>query len=193
MEKHPKGFVVRHFGVRSVALFEAGKGVLAVLASIWVLTLRHKDLKDVAERLMDGIHKVLHVNPDRHFFQLMLRSVGGVTPKGLLVVALGILVYAIIRFVEATGLWLEKEWAEWFALISGAFYAPFLIYELIRRPAGYKWLGLGLNLIVVLYLAWLLRDSHRRRARRAAALADQRLAVNEEQPQFRASDGEVKT
>jgi uncharacterized membrane protein (DUF2068 family) len=193
MDKHPKDFVVRHFGLRTVALFEAGKGVLALLASVWVLTLRHKDMKEVAERLMEGIHKVLHINPDRHFFQWMLRSVGGVTPKGLRMVALAIFAYALIRFVEATGLWLEKEWAEWFALASGAFYAPFLIYELIRRPAGYKWLGLALNLIVVLYLAWLLRDSYRRRARQAAALADQRAAPNRDKPQLRASDGEVKT
>jgi uncharacterized membrane protein (DUF2068 family) len=191
MEKHPKGFVVRHLAVRTVALVEAGKGVLALLASIWVLTLRHKDLKEVAERLMESVHKVLHINPDRHFFQLMIRSVGGVTPKGMAMVALAIFAYAIIRFIEATGLWLEKEWAEWFALISGAAYAPFLIYELVRRPTGYKWIGLGLNVLVVLYLAWLLRDSHRRRARQASALTAQRAAL--EQPQLKASDGEAKT
>jgi uncharacterized membrane protein (DUF2068 family) len=193
MEKHPKGFVVRHFGIRTVALFEAGKGVLALLASVWVITLRHKDMKEVAQRLLDGIHRVLHINPDRHFFQLMMRSLGGVTPKGVAMVALAIFAYAIIRFIEATGLWLEKEWAEWFALLSGAFYAPFLIYELIRRPAGYKWLGLALNLLVVMYLAWLLRDSYRRRARQAAALADQRAALAAETPQFKPGDGEVKT
>lgn len=191
MEKHPKGFVVRHFGVRTVALVEASKGVLALLASIWVLTLRHKDLKEVAERLMEGIHKILHINPDRHFFQWMLRSVGGVTPRGMAMVALAIFAYAIIRFIEATGLWLEKEWAEWFALISGAAYAPFLIYELVRRPAGYKWVGLGLNVLVVLYLAWLLRDSYRRRARQAAALASQRATLDP--PPLKASDGEAKT
>jgi uncharacterized membrane protein (DUF2068 family) len=163
MEKHPKGFFVRHFGLRGVALFEAGKGLLAILAAIWVMTLRHKDMKEVAESLMAALHRVLHVNPDRHFFQWMMRSLGGVTPKGLRVVALLILAYALIRFVEAAGLWLEKEWAEWFALLSGAAYTPFLTYELIRHPTGFKWFALGLNLVVVVYLAWLLRDSHRRR------------------------------
>lgn len=169
MEKHPKGFFVRYFGLRGVALFEAGKGGLAVLAAAWIISLRHKDMKEVAESLLAALHKVLHINPDRHLFQIIQRSVGGLTHSGLHVIAFLVLLYAVIRFVEATGLWLGKEWAEWFALISGAAYTPFLVYELARHPTGVKWLGLVLNLLIVLYLAWLLRDSyrHRKEAREA--------------------------
>jgi uncharacterized membrane protein (DUF2068 family) len=163
MEKHPKGFFVRHFGLRGVALFEAGKGGLALLVAAWIVTLRHKDMKEVAESLLDALHKVLHINPDRHFFQLIQRSVGGLTHRGLHVIGGLVLLYAAIRFMEATGLWLEKEWAEWFALLSGALYMPFEIYELVRHPTAFKWGVLGLNSLIVLYLAWLLRDSHRRR------------------------------
>jgi uncharacterized membrane protein (DUF2068 family) len=171
MEKHPKGFFVRHFGLRGVAVFEAGKGALALLAAIWVLTLRHKDMKEVADSLLTALHKILHINPDRHFFQWIQRSVGGLTHSGLHVIAGLVLFYAVIRFVEATGLWLEKEWAEWFALISGAAYMPFEIYELVRHPTAIKWGVLGINALIVLYLAWLLRDSYRRRtlAREARA------------------------
>jgi uncharacterized membrane protein (DUF2068 family) len=167
MEHHPKGFFVRHFGLRGVALFEAAKGALGILAAVWVLTLRHKDMQEVAEHLLNALHKVIHLNPDGHFFRWLQHSVGGLTPRGLHVIALGVFLYALIRFVEAGGLWLEKEWAEWFALIAGAFYVPFEVYQLIRRPTGWKWLILGVNLLIVLYLAWLLRDSYRRRARLA--------------------------
>jgi len=69
----------------------------------------------------------------------------------------------VIRFVEAGGLWLEKEWAEWFALISGAIYTPIAVYELVRHPTGFKWTFLILNLMIVIYLAWLLRDSYKRK------------------------------
>ena len=174
MEKHPKGFFVRHFGLRGVSVFEAGKGALALLAAAWVLTLRHKDMKEVADSLLTALHKILHINPDRHVFQVLQRSVGGLTHRGLHVIAGLILLYAMIRFVEAAGLWLEKEWAEWFALLSGAFYTPFLVYELIRHPTAIKWAGLGINVLIVLYLAWLLRDSYRRRTRAREALASQR-------------------
>lgn len=163
MEKHPQGFFVRHFGLRGVALFEAGKGLLAVLAAVWIISLRRKDMKDVAESLLVTLHKFLHINPDRRLFQMIQRSVGGLTHNGLRLIAAGILLYAVIRFVEATGLWLEKEWAEWFALISGGLYMPFEVYELIRRPTAFKWGVLGINALIVLYLVWLLRDSYRRR------------------------------
>jgi uncharacterized membrane protein (DUF2068 family) len=167
MEHHPKGFFVRHFGLRGVALFEAAKGVLGVLAAVWVLTLRHKDMQEVAQHLLNALHKVIHLNPDGNLFRWLQRTVGGLTPGWLRLIALGIFLYALIRFVEATGLWLEKEWAEWFALIAGAFYVPFEIYHLARHPTGWKWLILSVNLLIVLYLAWLLRDSYRRRARLA--------------------------
>lgn len=163
MEKHPQGFFIRHFGLRGVALFEAGKGALAVLATFWVLSLRHKDMKDVAESLFRVLHRFLHINPDRHLFQLIQRSLAGLTHKGLHVIAILIMVYAGIRFVEATGLWLEKEWAEWFALISGAAYMPFEVYELFHRPTLLKWGILGINALIVLYMVWLLRDVHKQR------------------------------
>src|SRR5262249_15652742 len=131
MEKHPKGFFVRHFGLRGVALFEAAKGLLAVAAAIWVISLRHKDMKQVADHLLRELHRVLHINPDWHLLRSGLRAIGGITPRGLSVIALLVLAYAAIRFVEATGLWLEKEWAEWFALASGALYTPWLTYELV--------------------------------------------------------------
>jgi uncharacterized membrane protein (DUF2068 family) len=169
MEKHPKGFFVRHFGLRGVALFEAGKGALAILAALWVLTLRHKDMKELAENLLAALHKVFHINPDRHIFQIVQHSVGGLTPRWLLIIAIGILVYAVIRFVEGAGLWLEKEWAEWFALITGAAYVPLEIYQLLHRPNAFKWGVFAINLLIVGYLAWLLRDSYqRKRATREA-------------------------
>jgi uncharacterized membrane protein (DUF2068 family) len=163
MDKHPKGFFVRHFGLRGVALFEAGKGALAILAAMWVLTLRHKDMTEVAENLLAAMRKVFHINPDRHIFQIVQRSVEGLTPRGLMIIAAAILLYAGIRFVEGAGLWLEKEWAEWFALITGAFYIPFEVYQLIHRPNAFKWWILVVNLLIVAYLAWLLRDSYRRK------------------------------
>ena len=70
-----------------------------------------------------------------------------------------------MRFTEAYGLWHAREWAEWFALLSGAAYMPFEVYELARHPTVFKWGILGINTLIVLYLAWLLRDSYRRRTR----------------------------
>jgi uncharacterized membrane protein (DUF2068 family) len=77
----------------------------------------------------------------------------------------GVLVYAAIRFIEATGLWLEREWAEWFALLSGSMYLPWEIYELARRATAIKWIIFTINVIIVLYLLWLRIEMHKARKR----------------------------
>ena len=63
--------------------------------------------------------------------------------------------YSIVRFVEAYGLWRERTWAEWFALISGALYVPFEVYELVRRPTLIHVAVLLINLAVVFYMLYL--------------------------------------
>ncbi len=161
--QHPKGFLLQHFGLRGIAVLEAGKGMLALAFGIWVLTLVHKDMPTVAEHLAGVLRRFFHINPDRHFYHWLLNEVGGATPRGLGITFSLALGYVTIRFVEAAGLWLEKEWAEWFALISASLYMPWEIYELVRHPTWIKWGILGINLLIVLYLGWLLRDSYKRR------------------------------
>jgi uncharacterized membrane protein (DUF2068 family) len=163
MKHHPKGFFVRHFGLRGIAILEAGKGLLALGVGIWFLTLLHKDMNTVAEHLLHVLHRVFHITPDHYLYRWLLDRLGGVTPKDLALgfsLAMG---YMVIRFVEGAGLWMEKEWAEWFALVSASLYVPVEIYELVRHPTWIKLGILVINLLIVLYLAWLLRDSYQRR------------------------------
>jgi len=107
----------------------------------------------------------VHVNPDRRFYHDIMQAAGKVTPHGIWLFVFGVVVYAIVRFIEAGGLWREREWAEWFALLSGSMYLPVEIYELIRRQHILKWIILGINILMVLYLLWLLLEANRRRKR----------------------------
>jgi len=154
-----KNIFVKHFGLRGIAIFEAGKGLLGVVGAIWVLTLLHKDMHLVAGHIV----KFLHLNPDRSLYRSLLHAIGGVTPGGLLLYALLIMLYADIRFAQAVGLWLKKEWAEWFALISGSLYLPVEIYHLVHRPTIFKLGLLTVSALIVVYMAWFLMDSHRKK------------------------------
>ena len=58
-------------------------------------------------------------------------------------------------FVEAYGLWRERPWAEWFALISGTLYVPFEAYELVRRVTAVHLAVLLINLGIVFYMLYL--------------------------------------
>ncbi|HET9184229.1 MAG TPA: DUF2127 domain-containing protein [Candidatus Angelobacter sp.] len=170
MSPHNTSFFVRHFGLRGVALFEALKGGLAVAGAIWVTTLRHKDLLEVAEHML----RTVHVAPDRHIARAFMHFAEKINGRDLRIVVVLVLIYAAIRFTEATGLWLEKEWAEWFALVSGGVYIPYEIAEVVRHHNRTTWAILIVNILIVIYMAWLLFDSYktRRVARRQGVPAD---------------------
>ena len=160
-----KSFLVKHLGLRGIAIFEASKGLLALVAGFFLLTLRHKDYQREALRLL----RFIHISPGRHIAQSLLRAAGNMTDHKLWLFVFGILVYFTIRFVEAGGLWLEKEWAEWFALLSGSMYLPWEIWELARHATVYKWIIFIFNLAIVIYLIWLRVTMHKERKQRILA------------------------
>lgn len=127
------------------------KGAVVLLAGFGVLSLVHRDAWDVAESFLEW----LHISPETHYAQVFLNLADQVTDAKVWAVAIGALAYSTLRFVEAYGLWRERAWAEWLALVSGAIYLPFEIYELFRRP---NWIPLAIfavNLAVVLYMVFL--------------------------------------
>jgi uncharacterized membrane protein (DUF2068 family) len=138
-------------GLRTVASLELAKGLVVLLLGFGAVSLVHKDAWDVAETLL----RFLHVNPDHHYAQVFLNLADNVTDAKLWALAAGALAYSIIRFVESYGLWHERTWAEWFALISGALYVPFEAFELVRRPTLVHLAVLLINLGIVLYMLYL--------------------------------------
>jgi uncharacterized membrane protein (DUF2068 family) len=162
-----KSFLIHHFGLRGVAVFEAAKGVTALLLSVILLTVRHKDIQEIARQMLAAVH----VNPDRRFYHDIMQAAGKVTSHGIWLFVFGVVVYAIVRFVEAGGLWREREWAEWFALLSGAMYLPWEIYELVRHANIWKWLVLLANIAIVLYLLGLRIEANRKRKRQRLSAA----------------------
>jgi uncharacterized membrane protein (DUF2068 family) len=156
-----KNLIAKHFGLRGIALLEATKGIGALIVGIWLLSLLHKDMESVALHLLRFLHRVLHLSPDGHLARSIMRGASRVTHGNLLVFAGVAFFYMIVRFVEASGLWLEKEWAAWFALISGAMYMPYEIYELMHHANLIKWAIFISNVLIVAYMVWLLRAAHK--------------------------------
>lgn len=134
--------------LRTVALFEAAKGLLVLLVGLGLLRLVHKNLDDFAEQLI----RFLHVTPGGRLSNLFVTAAGRATDKNLWALAAGALIYAVVRFAEAYGLWQDREWAEWFALLSGSMYLPWEIYSLLRHPHIIKWIVLSGNVAIVLYM-----------------------------------------
>lgn len=146
-------------GLRTVAIFEAAKGVVVLLLGFGVLALMHKNLDEVAERLTE----ILRINPEGRLSGFFLHAANRATEHTLWLLATGALVYSAVRFIEAYGLWHEREWAQWFALLSGALYLPGELYSLVRHPHPFKWVIVGGNVLIVLYML-MLRIAEQRQA-----------------------------
>jgi len=146
-------------GLRAVALLEMFKGVLAVLAGFTLFTLLHKDIGDVAENIIE----FLHLNPAHRLVQAFLDAADQVSDKKIIAVACVGFGYALIRFIEAYGLWHARAWAEWFAIISGSAYLPLEIIGLMRHPNAPHWAVLLINILVVLYMIYVRWDVLRRK------------------------------
>ncbi len=152
-------------GLRTVAALEFAKGILAVTASVVFLEVIHKnvDLEEAAQNLL----YYLHIDPDRRLSQAFVHVAGKVMDANVTLVMTIAFIYAAGRFIESYGLWRQRVWAEWLAMISGAAYLPFELYKLIRHPNWIHWGILLVNLAVVSYIAWVRWDevSARRSAR----------------------------
>jgi uncharacterized membrane protein (DUF2068 family) len=131
------------------------------------LSLVHRDAWDVAESFLEW----LHISPDGHYAQVFLNLADQVTDSKVWAVAIVALAYSALRFAESYGLWRERPWAEWLAMISGAIYLPFELFEFARKPDWVRLAILLVNLAVVLYMVFL-RMQARERLRPRAPVAD---------------------
>ena len=145
--------------IRAVAIFEAFKGVVVIAAGSGVLLLVHRDLHELAARLVEH----LHLNPASRYPAIFIDAATRLQDMRLALLALGALAYSTIRFVEAYGLWHEKAWAEWLAAVSGAIYVPFEVIELVKHVTALRVSVLLLNLVVVGVMVNALLSRRRRR------------------------------
>jgi uncharacterized membrane protein (DUF2068 family) len=66
--------------------------------------------------------------------------------------------YAGLFAVEGVGLWRSKRWAEYLTIIATSSFVPFEAYELMRHATWLRVAALGINLLVVGYLVWKVRQ-----------------------------------
>jgi uncharacterized membrane protein (DUF2068 family) len=143
--------------IRAVALFEAAKGALVLLAGFGVLSLVHSDIQDMAEDLLDH----LHLNPASRYPHIFLDAVTRVNNWGLWKLAALAAGYAAVRLVEAYGLWRQRLWAEWFAALSGAIYVPFEIRGVMHGHGLTAAVALTINVAIVVVMLYALYRTHK--------------------------------
>jgi len=139
--------------LRAIAVFEAAKGLVVLLAGSGLLFLLRRDLQELADRIV----RHFHLDPASRESRILFRALTEATPSHLRWLAVAALAYSTFRFAEAWGLWRARRWAEWLGVVTGLIYVPFEIGSFIRHPRPVPLVALALNILVVLVLGWHLR------------------------------------
>ena len=141
--------------LRTIALVEALKGLLALVVALGAHALLHRDIG----ALLEEASRHLHLNPAHHHPGIYASLAADLGNARLGWLALGASGYAAGRFVEAYGIWRLRAWAEWFAIASAAIYVPFEIAELARAVTPFALGALLVNLTVVIVVVRGLRQA----------------------------------
>lgn len=151
-ELHKIGDAVSHTltnrrRLRIVAILEIAKGTATLLLATGLLSMAPGVLQTI---LLDAISRLRWL-PDMGLPEKIEALTHGFDEHRL---AFAILVslYILIRYVEAYGLWKERNWARWLALIGVTVYLPLEIREILLH---HHW-GAVAVFVFNLLIIWLL-------------------------------------
>ena len=145
-------------GLRSIAVLEGAKGAMVLLSGSGLLLLVNRDVQNLAERLVSH----LQLDPSSEYPHIFLQLAESASPGKLRLWAIGALLYALVRFIEARGLWYGRRWAEWFGVLTGLIYVPFEVVAFITRPRPGPVIALVVNLAIVGFLAMRLKKGQKK-------------------------------
>jgi uncharacterized membrane protein (DUF2068 family) len=140
--------------LRLIALFKLLKAAVLIALGVGALKLLHKDVAGAIEHWVE----LLKLDPSNYYIDAALEKVSRVTPDKIKELGLGSLIYAGLFSTEGIGLWLEKGWAEWLTVVITSSLVPIEIYEIYRHPTAIKIGVLLINIAIVAYLGYRIRN-----------------------------------
>jgi uncharacterized membrane protein (DUF2068 family) len=126
---------------------------------VGVIKLLHKDVADVLLQAATA----LRFDPENHAVNMLMEKAALLDPHRLKQISFALFLYAGLYVTEGVGLVLEKLWGEYFTLILTASFLPWELYEIVRHITLFKVVLTLINLFVVVYLAFVVKDRIRRR------------------------------
>jgi uncharacterized membrane protein (DUF2068 family) len=148
-------------GLLLVGLFKLSKAIFFTAVGAGALHLVNKNIGVVLMHVIDA----LRIDPEGRFVTVLMDHAGLIDSHELRRAGLLSFLYAVVCVVEGTGLVLEKRWAEYFTVILTALGLPWESYELVKKFSPYEVGLLAINLVVLLYVLWILKK------KRAEAMA----------------------
>ena len=144
---HSKGLV-------TIGLFKLMKALVFFSIGMGALHFINADLDDTVQRAV----KTFKFDTESRFVSLVLDKVDMIDDSKLKRVSEATFAYAAVSVVEGGGLLLEQTWAEYLTLVLSLLFLPWEFYEMVRRSSPWYLGIIAINLAIVIYLLWFLRD-----------------------------------
>lgn len=141
-------------------------GIFKLLKAVFFVAMGLGALHFIAADLSETVHQVtaaLRFDPDSRFVDMVQEKADEVTDRQLRIVSVGTFSYAGVALTEGVGLLLEQTWAEYLTLIIGIAFLPWEGFELLRRATMWRASVMLINLAIVAYLLWFVRERLRQR------------------------------
>jgi uncharacterized membrane protein (DUF2068 family) len=103
--------------------------------------------------LLEPLARRLHWDLADSYLVHLIRQAFDTGAGTLLALAIGLGAYAVLQFVEGTGLWLLRRWGEYFAAVATSIFIPLEVYELVERVT---WLRVGALVVNVAAVAFIV-------------------------------------
>jgi uncharacterized membrane protein (DUF2068 family) len=140
--------------VRAIGVFKLAKAALLLAVGVAAFRLVHTNIEGLLESWVPRIG----LAPGGRYVGRVLVEAAALTPNRIKDVGVGSFIYAILFLTEGIGLWMLKRWAEWMTIVITSSLLPVEIWEIGRRPNVGKVLVLVINLALVGYLIWQVRQ-----------------------------------
>jgi uncharacterized membrane protein (DUF2068 family) len=154
---HPKS----ERGLLLIGLFKLSKSLSCLVIGAMCLHLIHRDLGDMAMRVVDW----LGLDPTGRVAAMFLEKADLISGHQLRVTGYLSFVGGILYAIEGTGLMLHKVWAEYFTVCLTTLGLPWEIYEMGKHFTAWKLALFVANVVVLAYLIWLIRRKREREGR----------------------------
>lgn len=145
-------------GLLIIAIFKLSKAVLFLAIAAGAMHFIHHDLGQALDRLV----AILNLDTENRFVSLVLGKADLVTHHRIRQFSLLSGAYALLCLIEGYGLMRRRVWAEYFTLWLSTAFVPWELWELARHPQWWRLAVPVINLLIVAYLVWLLRQKRRR-------------------------------
>lgn len=135
-----------HPGLHVIAIVEAVKGTLALLAASGLELLGPVPLRHWVQVLITRFQ----LDPQHGAMAWLAQAIN---PGAVHMAAAVAALYGAVHLIEGWGLWRAKRWASWLGCIAAALYLPFDIYAFALHRHWLEAAVVALNLLVVWVLA----------------------------------------